>query len=44
MFIGDMEEKGLVKDLEEKLDIPRWGDEYRRYMKEVPRFNFVLGL
>ena len=29
---------------EEKLDIPKWGDEYRQYMKEVPRFNFILGL
>jgi len=31
--------------LEEKtLDIPKWGDEYRQYMKEVPRFNFIKGL
>jgi len=31
--------------LEEKeLDIPKWGDEYRQYMKEVPRYNFILGL
>ena len=29
---------------EKKLDIPKWGDEYRQYMKEVPRFNFVLGI
>ena len=29
---------------EEGLDIPKWGDEYRQYMKEVPRFNFILGL
>ena len=29
---------------EEKLDIEKWGDEYRQYMKEVPRFNFVKGL
>ena len=29
---------------EEKLDIPKWGDEYLQYMKEVPRFNFVKGL
>jgi protein-S-isoprenylcysteine O-methyltransferase Ste14 len=28
---------------EKKLDIPKWGDEYRQYMKEVPRCNFVLG-
>ena len=31
--------------LEEKtLDIPKWGDEYRQYMREVPRFNFIKGL
>ena len=30
--------------LEEKLDIEKWGDEYQKYMKEVPRFNFILGL
>jgi len=31
--------------MEEKtLDIPKWGDEYLQYMKEVPRFNFILGL
>jgi len=29
---------------EEKLSMAKWGDEYRRYMKEVPRFNFILGL
>ena len=29
---------------EEGLDIPKWGDEYRQYMKEVPRFNFIKGL
>jgi len=29
---------------EEKLNIPKWGDEYRQYMKEVPRFNFIKGL
>ena len=29
---------------EEKLSIAKWGDEYRQYMKEVPRFNFILGL
>ena len=33
-----------VRMEEEKLDIPKWGDEYRQYMKEVPRFNFILGL
>jgi protein-S-isoprenylcysteine O-methyltransferase Ste14 len=30
--------------LEEKLDIEKWGDEYKRYQKEVPRFNFILGV
>ena len=29
---------------EKTLDIPKWGDEYRRYMKEVPRWNFIKGL
>jgi len=29
---------------EERLNIPKWGDEYRQYMKEVPRFNFIKGL
>lgn len=29
---------------EKKLDIPKWDDEYRQYMKEVPRCNFVLGI
>lgn len=33
-----------VRMEEEKLDIPKWGDEYRQYMKEVPRFNLILGL
>jgi protein-S-isoprenylcysteine O-methyltransferase Ste14 len=29
---------------EKKLDIPKWGDEYLQYMKEVPGFNFIKGL
>lgn len=29
---------------EEKINVRKWGDEYRRYMREVPRFNFILGL
>jgi len=29
---------------EEELNILKWGDEYRQYMKEVPRFNFILGI
>jgi protein-S-isoprenylcysteine O-methyltransferase Ste14 len=29
---------------EEKINVVKWGDEYIQYMKEVPRFNFILGL
>ena len=29
---------------EKKLNIPKWGNEYLQYMKDVPRFNFILGL
>jgi protein-S-isoprenylcysteine O-methyltransferase Ste14 len=29
---------------EEKINIEKWGEEYQKYMKQVPRFNFVLGL
>lgn len=29
---------------ERTLNIPKWGDEYREYMKEVPRLNFILGI
>jgi len=29
---------------EEKLNTLKWGDKYRQYMKEVPRFNFPLGI
>ena len=29
---------------ERALNIPKWGDEYREYMKEVPRFNLILGV
>jgi protein-S-isoprenylcysteine O-methyltransferase Ste14 len=28
----------------DRLNVAKWGDEYRQYMKEVPRVNFVLGL
>jgi protein-S-isoprenylcysteine O-methyltransferase Ste14 len=28
----------------DRLNVMKWGDEYRQYMKEVPRVNFVLGL
>ena len=30
--------------MEEKLSIEKWGDEYQQYIKEVPGFNFILGL
>jgi protein-S-isoprenylcysteine O-methyltransferase Ste14 len=29
---------------EEKLSIEKWGNQYRQYMREVPRFNFPLGI
>ncbi len=29
---------------EEKENIAKWGDTYRRYTEEVPRFNFIQGL
>jgi protein-S-isoprenylcysteine O-methyltransferase Ste14 len=29
---------------EEKESIGKWGDTYRRYMEEVPRIDFILGL
>jgi len=30
--------------IEEKVNIMKWGDEYKQYMREVPRLNFILGL
>jgi len=30
--------------VEEKINLEKWGDVYQRYMKEVPRLNFILGL
>lgn len=30
--------------VEEKINVEKWGDEYRWYMKKVPRFNFIKGL
>jgi protein-S-isoprenylcysteine O-methyltransferase Ste14 len=30
--------------LEEKENIEKWGDEYRQYLREVPRFNILLGV
>lgn len=29
---------------ERELNLKKWGEEYRQYMKEVPRFNFLLGI
>jgi len=34
----------MLARAEEKFNIQKWGDEYREYMKEVPRFNFIQGL
>lgn len=28
----------------DKYEVEKFGDEYKRYMKEVPRTNFILGL
>lgn len=36
MFIGPVKE--------DKINTIKWGDKYRQYMKEIPRFNFILGL
>jgi hypothetical protein len=29
---------------EEELNVEKCGDEYRQYQKEIPRFNFILGI
>ncbi len=29
---------------EDDFNLRKWEDEHRQYMKEVPRFNFILGL
>jgi len=29
---------------ERRLNLRKWGDEYRKYMKEVPRWNIIVGL
>jgi len=34
----------LMDMQEEKFDQVKWGDKYRQYMKEVPRWNFIKGL
>jgi protein-S-isoprenylcysteine O-methyltransferase Ste14 len=28
----------------DRLNVVKWGNEYRQYMREVPRYNFVTGL
>jgi protein-S-isoprenylcysteine O-methyltransferase Ste14 len=33
-----------VSHLEEKINIEKWGDEYRQYVREVPRLNILLGV
>jgi len=30
--------------IEERMNIEKWGNEYRQYMKDVPRYNFLRGL
>jgi protein-S-isoprenylcysteine O-methyltransferase Ste14 len=40
LFVGIF----LQSRKEERFNVLKWGDKYRRYQKEVPRFNFVLGL
>jgi protein-S-isoprenylcysteine O-methyltransferase Ste14 len=34
----------IASHLEEKENIEKWGDEYRQYLREVPRFNILLGV
>lgn len=29
---------------EDELNVLKWGDEYKKYIEEVPRFNFILGI
>ncbi len=33
----------LLAKREENFNIKKWGDEYRQYMRQVPRFNILLG-
>jgi protein-S-isoprenylcysteine O-methyltransferase Ste14 len=28
---------------EDELNLLKWGEKYKRYIEEVPRFNFILG-
>jgi protein-S-isoprenylcysteine O-methyltransferase Ste14 len=34
----------IASYIEEKNNIKKWGDEYRQYLREVPRFNILLGV
>jgi protein-S-isoprenylcysteine O-methyltransferase Ste14 len=34
----------IASYLEEKENIEKWGDKYRQYVSEVPRFNILLGI
>jgi protein-S-isoprenylcysteine O-methyltransferase Ste14 len=34
----------IVAYLSEKEDIAKWGDEYRQYVRDVPRYNILLGI
>ena len=34
----------IASHLEEQNNIEKWGDEYRQYLSEVPRFNILLGV
>jgi len=34
----------IASHLEEKSNIEKWGDEYRQYLREVPRYNILLGV
>jgi protein-S-isoprenylcysteine O-methyltransferase Ste14 len=34
----------IASYLGEKEDIEKWGYEYRQYLREVPRFNILLGI
>lgn len=34
----------ILAKQEEAFNIRKWGDEYRQYMREVPRFNYIQGL
>ncbi|MCW4039585.1 MAG: DUF1295 domain-containing protein [Candidatus Bathyarchaeota archaeon] len=34
----------IASHLEEKSNIEKWGDEYRQYVSEVPRYNILLGV